>query len=217
MALNPGQIASIAEGATGLTAAIGGAIYGGIKSGKLNRRAESILQQQKNDNQRWYDVKMSSDYTQRADVQAAIKRQRELLNEQYERARAANTVAGGTDEALALQKQAANQSLSQTATDIAARAAAYKDNVESNYMARKASLEDQERLNYQQRAAATAQAASQVVNTGIKMVGDGAQHFVQASGSTGAPPEVSQGAVIGQNEQQRALQANPGPTPKNPA
>jgi len=34
MELNPQQIAAIAEGATGLTAALGGAIYGGIKSGK---------------------------------------------------------------------------------------------------------------------------------------------------------------------------------------
>jgi len=181
MGLNPQQIAAIAEGATGAVAALGGAIYGGIKSGKLNRKAEAILQQQKKDNQRWYDVKMSSDYTQRADVQAAIKKQRELLNEQYERARATNVVSGGTDESLALQKQAANQSLSQTATDIASRAADYKDKVESNYMARKAGLEDQERLNLQQRAAATAQAASQVVNAGLGMVGSGAQHYSAAT------------------------------------
>lgn len=185
MALNPGQIASIVEGGVGLTAAVGGAIYGGVKSGKLNRRAEAILKQQKGDNQRWYDVKMASDYTQRADVQAAIKKQRELLNEQYNRARATNAVAGGTDESLALQKQAANQSLAQTATDVAARSADYKDNMESNYMARKANLEDQERINLQQRAAATAQAASQVVNSGLNMVGNSFQHFQQASGPGG--------------------------------
>lgn len=186
MALNPGQIASIAEGATGLTAVLGGALYGGIKSGKLNRRAEAITEQQKKDNQAWYDIKQSSDYTQRADVQAAIKRQRELLDEQYKRARATNVVTGGTDEAVALQKQAANQSLSQTATDIAARAAGYKDQAEAQYMARKAGLEDQERANLEQRAAATAQAASQVVNTGLKMTGDSFQHFAQASDMSGA-------------------------------
>lgn len=181
MALNLGQIASIAEGATGLTAATAAAIYGGIKSGKLNRQAEKILSQQKTDNQNWYNVKMASDYTQRADVQAAIKRQRELLNEQYDRARATNLVSGGTDEALALQKQAANQSLSQTATDIAARAADYKDNVEQQYLARKASLEDQERLNLQQRAQQVAQAASQTVNAGLQMVGNSPQHYASAT------------------------------------
>jgi hypothetical protein len=211
--MGPQQYAAMAEGSIGLTAAIGGALYGGIKSGKLNRRAESILQQQKKDNQRWYDVKMSSDYTQRSDVQATLKKQRELLDEQYKRAKATNTVAGGTDEALALQKQAANQSLSQTATDIAARAADYKDSVENAYLTRKAGLEDQERQNLQQRAAATAQAASQVVNAGLNMVGNSFQHFggfdagggnVAGSNSGGALPQVSgqsqetvQGALAG--------------------
>ena len=205
MGMNPQQIAAVAEGATGLVAAVGGAIYGGIKSGKLNKKAEAILPQQKADNQRWYEVKQASDYTQRADVQAAIKKQRELLDEQYKRAKATNAVVGGTDEALALQKQAANQSLAQTATDVASRSAEYKDNVESNYMARKAGLEDQERLNLQQRAAATAQAASQVVNAGIKMVGSGAQHY---SGATVGGRNTFSGANAGGDNNMKA--PNPG-------
>ena len=195
MGMNPQQIAAVAEGATGAIAALGGAIYGGIKSGKLNRQAEAVLQKQKTDNQRWYDVKMASDYTQRADVQAAIKKQRELLQEQYDRARATNVVAGGTDESLALQKQAANQSLSQTASDVAARAADYKDNVDRQYRDRKESLEDQERINLQQRAAATAQAASQVVNTGLNMVGNSFQHFGGFEGSFGTNNNMAGGAV----------------------
>ena len=181
MGLNPKQIASIAEGATGLAAVVGGAIYGGVKSGKLNKQAESILKGQEKFNEDWYNIKRSSDYTQRSDVQAAFKKQREILDDYYKRAKATNTVVGGTDEALALQKQAANQSLSQTATDAAARAADYNDKAENTYLTRKAGLEDQERLNLQQRAAAVAQASSQVVNAGLKMVGTGAQHYSQAT------------------------------------
>ena len=78
--MNAGQIASIVEGGIGLTAALGGAIYGGIKSGKYNRQADALRTGMKDDNKRWYDVKMAHDYTQRADVQAAIKKQRELLD-----------------------------------------------------------------------------------------------------------------------------------------
>ena len=185
MALNPGQIASIVEGGVGITAALGGAIYGAIKSGRLNREADAIRTRMKNENKEWYNVKMAQDYTQRADVQAAIKKQRELLDEQYKRARATNIVAGGTDEALALQKQAANQSLSQTATDIAARGADYKDNVERQYRAQDYALNQQELQNKQQQAAATAQAASQVVNAGLSMTGNSFQHFAQASGAGG--------------------------------
>lgn len=185
MGLNAGQIASIVEGGVGITAALGGAIYGAIKSGKLNREADAIRTGMKKENQQWYNIKMAQDYTQRADVQAAIKKQRELLDEQYKRARATNIVAGGTDEALALQKQAANQSLSQTATDMAARGADYKDNVERQYRAQDYALNQQELQNKQQQAAAVAQAASQVVNAGLSMTGQSFQNFAHASGMGG--------------------------------
>lgn len=166
-------MAGIASGVIGGVAALGSAIYGGIKSGQYNRKAEQLIQNQRDDNKRWYDIKMAQDYTQRSDVQAAIKRQRELLNEQYDRARKTNLVSGGTDEALALQKQAANKSLSQTATDIASQASEYKEGVENQYRSQEAALNQQQAQNYQQMAAATAQAASQAVNKGLDMAAQG--------------------------------------------
>lgn len=169
--MGPNQIAGIAQGAFGTLAALGGAIYGGIKSGKYNRKAEKLIQDQRDENKRWYEVKQAEDYTQRSDVQAAIKRQRELLDEQYKKAKAANVVAGGTDEALALQKQAANKALSQTTTDIASQASAYKEGVENQYRQQDAALNQQQAQGYQQLAAATAQAASQTVNKGLGLVG----------------------------------------------
>lgn len=161
-----------AMAAIGGVAALGSAIYGGIKSSKANNKARDLIQQQRRDNRDWYNLRMSQDYTQRADVQAAIKRQRELLNEQYQRAKATNVVAGGTDEALALQQQAANKSVSDTMTDIAAQAANYKDNVEQQYRAQDAALNQQQVQNYQQQAAQTAQAASQGVNAGLGLMGN---------------------------------------------
>lgn len=153
-------------------AALGSAIYGGITSAKANNKARDLIAQQRNDNKAWYDLRMSQDYTLRTDVQAAIKRQRELLDEQYRRARATNVVAGGTDEALALQQQAANKSLSDTMTDVAAQAAAYKNNVEQQYRAQDAALNQQQVQNYQQQAAQAAQAASQGVNAGLGLMGN---------------------------------------------
>lgn len=153
--------------------ALGSAIYGSIASSKLNNKARSILNQQVKDNKAWYDTRMSQDYTARADVQAAINRQRQILDEQYRNARATNVVAGGTDAQLALQKEAANRSLAQTATDIASQANAYKDRVEDQYRAQDAALKQQQAQSYQQQAAATAQAASQAVTSGLNMVGQG--------------------------------------------
>lgn len=152
-------------------AALGSAIYGGIKSAAANNKAQALIQQQRNDNKAWYEIQKSSDYTQRADVQAAIKRQRELLDEQYKRAKATQVVAGGTDESAALQKQAANKALSETMTDVAAQATAHKDNVEQQYRAQDAALNQQQAQSLQQQAAQTAQAASQAVNAGVNMVG----------------------------------------------
>lgn len=180
--MNAGQIASIIGGGVGITAALGGAIYGAIRSGQLNREADAIRTGMKRENKEWYNLRMRQDYTQRADVQAAIKKQRELLDEQYKRARATNIVAGGTNEALALQKQAANRSLSQTATDIAAKGADYKDNIERQYRAQDYAINQQELQSKQQQAAATAQAASQVVNAGLSMTGQSFQNFASASG-----------------------------------
>ena len=157
----------------GTAIALGSAIYGGIKSGKYNRKAEQLIQNQRDENKRWYDIKMAQDYTQRSDVQAAIKRQRELLDEQYKRAKATNAVMGGTDEALALQKQAANKALAQTATDIASQASEYKEGVENQYRHQDAALNQQQAQNYQQMAAASAQAASQSVNDALNLAGQG--------------------------------------------
>ena len=163
----------LASAIIGGVGAIGSAIYGAIASSEANNKARRLIQQQRNDNKRWYDVTMARDYTQRADVQAAIKRQRELLEEQYNNARKTNAVVGGTNEALAMQQAAANKSLSNTATDIAAQASNYKDSVERQYLAQDAALNQQQAQGYQQQAAATAQAASQAVNAGLGLVGQG--------------------------------------------
>lgn len=168
-----GLIGSAIQAGVGGVAALGSAIYGAITSSKANKEARKLIQQQRDDNKAWYNIKMAQDYTQRADVQAAIKKQREFLNEQYDRARRTNVVAGGTDEALALQQQAANNSLSQTMTDVAANAANYKDNVENQYRAQDATLNQQQVQTYQQQAAQASQAASQAVNAGINVMGQG--------------------------------------------
>lgn len=153
--------------------ALGSAIYGAAASSKWNNKARSILSGMIDENKAWYDTKKSQDYTARADVQAAINRQRQILNDQYRNARATNVVAGGTDASLALQKEAANRSLAQTMTDVAANSAAWHDANEDKYRAQDAALKQQQSQSYQQQAAATAQAASQAVTSGLQLAGQG--------------------------------------------
>ena len=159
----------------GGAAALGSAIYGAVKSSKANNQARNLIQKQRDDNRRWYNTQMNKDYTLRADVQNAINRQRELLAEQYKRAKATNVVAGGSDESVALQKEAANKSLAAATADIAAAGANYKDNVEQQYRTQDNALNQQQAQSYQQQAAQTAQAASQAVNAGVGLIGTGIQ------------------------------------------
>lgn len=161
------MITGLIAGAAGLA----GSIIGAASASKNAKKARRLIQQQRDDNEQWYNIKASQDYTQRADTQAAINRQRELLSEQYEQARKQNVVAGGSDEALARQQKAANESLSQSTTDIAAAGAAYKDAVEQQYRSQDAALNQQQAATYSQQAAQVAQAAGQVAGAGFNLLG----------------------------------------------
>lgn len=161
--------------AIGGAAALGGAIYGAIASSKYNNKARALIQQQRDDNKRWYETRRAEDYTQRTDAQAVLNRQRELLDEHYKRARATGVVAGATEESVAMQKEAANDAMAQTMSDIASGAAAYKDSVEQQYRQQDAALNQQQVAGLQQQGQAAAQAGSQLVNAGLNMVGIGLQ------------------------------------------
>ena len=141
---------------------VGSSIYGAIKSSEAYNKARSLITNLKDDNQRWYDRKMSEDYMQRSDVQNVLRKQKDLLSEQYKRARATNLVAGGTDESLALQQQAANQTMADTMGNIAAQATSYKEGAENQFRAQDAALTQQIAGNYVDQANSIAEAAAQV-------------------------------------------------------
>lgn len=159
--------------AIGGTTALASSIIGAIGSANANRKANNLISTQRKENKAWYDLKRAEDYTQRSDVQAILGKQRELLDEQYKRARATNIVAGGTDEALALQQKAANDSMADTMATVAGQASAYKDAAEAQYRQQDAALNQQQVAGYQQQAQAMAQAAGQGVSAGLNIMGSG--------------------------------------------
>ena len=146
----------------GAAAQIGSSIYGAVKSSQANKKTEEMIRNKKEDNQRWYDQKMEEDYSQRSDAQNVLRKQRELLNEQYQRARATNVVSGGTDETLALQQEAANKTMADTMGNIAAQASDYKEGVEAQYRDQDSKIQDKLIDVQAQKGQAIAQAASQV-------------------------------------------------------
>ncbi len=172
MAIPIAVMGAIAAAAGAATAA-GSSAIASKKSGQLNSAADDLIGAQRTKNKQWYDQQMSEDYIQRSDAQAILKKQRELLDEHYKRARATNVVAGGTDESLALQQQAANKSLSDTASNIASQASSHKDKIEEQYRNSEDAYVQQMVEQYFKRANNVAQAGSQGVSAGLGLMSTG--------------------------------------------
>lgn len=138
---------------------VGGAIAGGIASSRANKKANKMIEAQKQSNQAWYDRNYNANYTQRSDSQAIINKTREMLQERGQRSAATNAVMGGTDETLALDKEAQNQAVSNTMQQMQSNADAYKQNIEQQYMNQNAQLVQQQVASQQQHAQNIATAA----------------------------------------------------------
>lgn len=154
----------------------------GISSSASKKRAdeardaynnETAAQRQKIQN--WYNIRSNEDYTRRADVQAALTKQRELINERYKQSRATNVVAGGSEAALAAEKEAANKAMGDTIANIAAAGAANKDKIDQTYLGMDNNMSQNiANAGYQQnmqQAQQIAQAGGQASGAAVQMGG----------------------------------------------
>lgn len=76
-----------------------------------------------------------SDPLNNSENQAALRQARELLKSNNQRAAASAAVTGATDESVALQKAAANETLEDITADVAAGSTQFKNNAMQNYLA----------------------------------------------------------------------------------
>lgn len=151
MGIIGGIIGGIGKAASG--------IIGASAARKAAARNARILKEQQDRATEWYNKEYNADFTQRSDAQAAIKNARELLNERYKAAEAASVVSGGTDESLAAQKNIAADAITDTMSNIAAQADAYKEQVRSSYENQMNNIDNQKIANNNQRTAGIVQAA----------------------------------------------------------
>lgn len=155
----------------GAVAGIGGAIAGGIASRKAVKKNKKILGQMRQDSKDWFEREYNSSFTQRADAQSALNRAREILGQRYKYAQGAAEVSGATDESVALQKAAANETLANITSNIAERADAYKDQVRANYENQQNAFNQAEMNINSGKAAGIAQAASGLASAGAMFSG----------------------------------------------
>lgn len=133
-------------------------IIGGIKARKAAKEANRMLEQQKADNQAWYDRRYNEDATQRADAQRMLTMTMDRMRRRNQAAAGTAAVMGGTEEGVAAEKAANAQALADTASQIAAAGAARKDQVENQYLTQKNALTQQQIGVKNQQAANIAQA-----------------------------------------------------------
>lgn len=142
------SVAAVISGAAGAA----GTVYGAIKSGQERNRMKAYMEAQRADNEAWFDEKKYSDYTQRKDTQALMKSLRDNLKDINQAGNATAAVTGATPEAVAAQKAAQGEAISDTFTNVAAQGQRVQDIAEGQYLNRKAQLDNQQ-LNEMEMAA----------------------------------------------------------------
>ena len=157
----------LASAATGLASSI----FGGSKAAKAAKQANRQLEQQKKENQAWYDRRYNQDYTQTAEAQSLLNYAREQADRNWKKAEGGAAVGGATDESVAQAKEAGNRMISDTASNVAAQSTSQKNAVENQYMQTKYGLTNQQIANLQNKAANISKAAGNASSAFMNLSG----------------------------------------------
>ncbi len=150
---------------------IGGAIFGGISASKAMKRAKKMVEEQKKENQDWYNRRYNEDSTQRADAQRILTQTNEAIRQRNQAAAGSAAVMGGTEESVAATKAANAQAIADATSQIAVNGERRKDQIESQYMQTKADLNQQLQNLEIGKANAVSQAVQGVAQAGSNMAG----------------------------------------------
>lgn len=157
----------------GLAAA--GSIAGGIMGARSAKRAQKELDKQREENQRWYDRRYNEDPTQRASAQRMITQVTEAVRNRNKGISGTQAVVGGTDAAVAAEKERNNKIISDTVSTIAASGDASKDAVEATYRARESELSGQQMAVDNAKTQAIAGAVTGVAQAGANLATAGSE------------------------------------------
>ena len=149
----------------GLKAA--GSIAGAITSARAAKNAKNQIVEQQEDNEAWYNRRYND-----ADAQRMITMVSDSIKRRNRAAAGTAAVMGGTTESVAAAKEANNQALADTTSQIVANAEARKDAIEGQYQARRDALNDKETNMELARAEAISKAAAGVGNVAAGIGGN---------------------------------------------
>lgn len=119
--------------ATAIGAGVGlaSSLFGGISASKAAREAERRQRAQEAKEDAWYNRRYNEDYVDTAAGQNLVRRAKDYAKEQWRKAAGAQAVAGGTDAATQMAKDAGNKMVGDTIANIAATDQGRKANVDN--------------------------------------------------------------------------------------
>lgn len=144
---------------------VASSIFGGISARKARRKQERMLAQQEKENQAWYDRKYNEDPTKRADTVRLLTQMQEQIKNRNKAAKGRQAVIGGTEDSTTAVKEANNKTLADTTSQIVAANETRKDDIESQYQARKKAIQNKRMGLEAEKAAGTASVAAGVAGT----------------------------------------------------
>ena len=150
--------------ALGLAGGIASSLIGGNEAAKAARAAERRQREQEAKEEAWYNRRYNEDYIDTAAGQNLVRRAKDYAKEQWKKAAGAQAVAGGTDAATAMAKDAGNKMVGDTIANIAAADTQRKAQVDNMHRQSQAQFAQMDMNREMQRAQNITNAASAASN-----------------------------------------------------
>jgi hypothetical protein len=174
-----------------LAAGIGSSIFGGVQASKAAREAERRQRAAEAREDAWYNRRYYEDYADTAAGQNLIRRAKDIYANGIKRAEGAAAVAGGTDAAKAMAKEAGNKAVADTIANVAATDTQRKDNVDNMHRQAQEKFMQMDMAREQQRANAITQAAQGASNALMSAAGTLGQEQALKGASNNSTPAPS--------------------------
>ena len=139
-------------------------LIGGARAAEASREAERRQRAAEAREEAWYKRRYNENYVDTAAGQNLVRRAKEYARENWKKAAGAQAVAGGTDAATAMAKEAGNKMVGDTIANIAATDQARKDNVDNMHRQAQEKFAQMDMAREQQRAQNITNAASAASN-----------------------------------------------------
>ena len=157
--------------AIGAGVGLASSIFGGASASAAAREAERRQRQQEAKENAWYTRRYNEDYVDTAAGQNLVRRAKDYAKEQWKKAAGAQAVAGGTDAATAMAKEAGNKMVGDTIANIAATDQERKAQVDNMHRQAEAQFAQMDMNREMQRAQNITNAAQNASNAIMSAAG----------------------------------------------